>query len=141
MQRSVARALSRAATVPAIAAIAAALLLLAPAAGRASAATPHLCATLASTAWTSTVNGRVTHGRRYRVLAERLPCVVAVRLAEQLIPLRTVAALAERRPVGYVCIALGRGTNRFRPATTVGLCLQKPVASGPERSFSWRPAV
>jgi hypothetical protein len=132
--------MTRGATVLAAGAVAATLLLL-PAAGRASPSAPRVCATLASAGWTSTVNGRVTHGRRYRVFAERLPCVVAVRLAEQLIPLRTVAALAERRPVGYVCIALGRGTNRFRPATAVGLCLQKPVASGPERSFSWRPAV
>jgi hypothetical protein len=130
------------ATGLATSAIASALLLLpAPGEGRASRFAPRVCATVASSQWTSTVNGRITHGRRYRVVAERLPCLVAVRLAEQLIPLGTSAAFAERRPVGYVCIPLGRGTNRFRPASAVGLCLQKPVASGPERSFSWRPAA
>jgi hypothetical protein len=97
------------------------------------------CATLVNISWTSTVDGRITHGRRYRVDADRLPCFVAVRLAEQLIPLRTSAAFAERRPIGYICIPLGTGTNRYRPATAVGLCLQKPVGRAPERSFSWRP--
>jgi hypothetical protein len=116
----------------------AAVLPLAPA-GRAEPSTLRTCATLTGIRWTSTFQGHVTHGRRYRVTAERLPCVVAVRLAAQLIPLRTSAAFAENRPVGYVCIPLGTGANRFRPATALGLCLQKPVASKPARSFSWHP--
>ena len=130
--------MTRSAARLAVTALAVATLLLAPA-GRAEPSAARTCATLTGIRWTSTFQGRVTHGRRYRVTAERLPCVIAVRLAAQLIPLRTAAAFAEHRPVGYVCIALGTGANRFRPATALGLCLQKPVASTPARSFSWNP--
>jgi hypothetical protein len=116
----------------------AAMTLLAPA-GRAAPSAVRTCATITGIRWTSTFQGRVTHGRRYRVTAERLPCLVAVRLAAQLIPLRTAAAFAAHRPVGYVCIPLGTGANRFRPATALGLCLQKPVDRSPPRSFAWNP--
>jgi hypothetical protein len=122
----------------AVGALAVVVMLLAPA-GRAEPSAGRTCATLTGIRWTSTFQGHVTHGRRYRVTAERLPCVVAVRLAAQLIPLRTSAAFAENRPVGYVCIPLGTGANRFRPATALGLCLQKPISSTPSRSFSWHP--
>ena len=121
-----------------VAALAATAILLASV-GRAEPSAARTCATITGTRWTSTFQGRVTHGRRYRVTAERVPCLVAVRLAAQLIPLRTVVAFAEHRPVGYVCVALGAGANRFRPATALGLCLQKPVSTSPARSFSWNP--
>ena len=131
--------MTRHATLIAAVGLAVAVLVVVPPAGRAEPSVQRTCATLVSTRWTSTFQGRVTHGRRYRVTAERLPCLVAVRLAAQLIPLRTAAAFAENRPVGYVCIPLGTGANRFRPATALGLCLQKPVAATPSRSFSWEP--
>jgi hypothetical protein len=97
------------------------------------------CATLVSIQWTYHGRERVSRGLRYRVDAERLPCFLALRLATQLIPLRTKDAFARARPSGYVCAALGVSANRYRPATAVGICLQKPVTRSPERSFSWRP--
>ena len=99
------------------------------------------CQTLVSTQWTYLGREHVSRGLRYRVDAERLPCFLALRLAMQLIPLRTKDALARARPPGYVCAALGVSANRYRPATAVGVCLQKPVTRSPERSFSWRPST
>jgi hypothetical protein len=113
--------------------------LLGTAAGEAGSSASRRCATLVSVPWTRTADGRVTHGRRYRVESERLSCFVVTRLAAQLIPLRTRTAFESARPVGYVCIALGAGLNPYRPRTAVGTCFQKPVASPPPRSFSWRP--
>jgi hypothetical protein len=123
----------------AIAAAATALALLAPSSGGAGHTKAVRCETLVSTEWTYLGRERVSRGLRYRVDAERLPCFVAVRLATQLIPLRTKEAFARARPPGYVCAALGVSANRYRPATAVGICLQKPVTRSPERSFSWRP--
>ena len=117
----------------------AAAALLAPGAGEAGPSANRACATLVSTPWTRTVGDSVTRGSRYRVVSERLPCVLVTRLAEQLIPLRTRSRFDAARPAGYVCIALGAGLNPYRPRTAVGTCLQKPVASPPPRSFSWRP--
>jgi hypothetical protein len=124
-------------TITAAALAAAALLGAAVGEARDSASRP--CATLVSAPWTRTADGRVTHGERYRVESERISCFVVTRLAAQLIPLRTRAAFDARRPAGYVCIALGAGLNPYRPRTAVGTCFQKPVASPPPRSFSWRP--
>ena len=97
------------------------------------------CATVVSVPWTRTADGRVTHGRRYRVESERISCFVATRLAAQLIPLRTRPVFEAARPTGYLCVALGTAANPYRPATAVGTCLQKPLGSPPARSFSWRP--
>jgi hypothetical protein len=114
--------------------------LLIPAAGGARPAQVVRCETLVSSQWTHYArDGGVARGQRYRVEAERLPCFLAVRLATQLIPLRTKAAFAQRRPAGFLCLPLAVGANRYRPATAVGLCLQKPVARTPGRSFSWHP--
>ncbi len=110
--------------------------LLAPSVGQAKSVR---CETLVSTPWTFHGTARTARGQRYEVVAERLPCFVAVRLATQLIPLRTKDAFARASPPGYVCVPLGVSANRYRPATAVGLCLQKPVASPRDRSFSWRP--
>jgi hypothetical protein len=116
--------------------------LLAPVDGGARPAQAVRCETLVSSQWTHYArDGRVTRGLRYRVEAERLPCFLAVRLATQLIPLRTKAAFAEHRPTGFLCLPLAAGANRYRPATAIGLCLQKPVARTPGRSFSWHPVV
>lgn len=120
------------------ASLAAAVLLSAASSGPGASVRP--CATLVSEPWTRTLAGRTTHGRRYRVVAERLPCFVVTRLAAGLIPLRTQTAFVAARPRGYVCAALGMAANPYRPATAVGTCLQKPLASPPSRSFSWRPA-
>ena len=111
----------------------------APSAGRPSPAASRPCARLVSVPWTRSAEGLVTHGRRYRVESERIPCFVVARLAAQLIPLRTRSAFDAARPAGYVCIALGAGLNPYRPRTAVGTCLQKPLTSPPPRSFSWRP--
>jgi hypothetical protein len=118
--------------------VAAAALLAAPAGGT-SPLVSRRCPTLVSVEWTSTAQGRVTHGQGYRVDSRRLPCFLVRRLAAQLIPLRTTAAFAAARPVGYVCAALGTAANPFRPATAIGFCLQKPLGRPPERSFTWRP--
>ena len=127
-------------TKVAIAAVAA-VALLGPSSGGANTAKAVRCETLVSTQWTFHGRERVSRGLRYRVDAERLPCFLALRLATQLIPLRTKDAFARARPPGYVCMALGVSANRYRPATAVGLCLQKPVTRTPERSFSWRPLL
>ena len=113
--------------------------LVAPSAGMPSPDASRPCTTLVSIPWTRTADGRVSHGRRYRVESERIPCFIVTRLAAQLIPLRTRTAFESARPVGYVCIALGAGLNPYRPRTAVGTCFQKPVATPPPRSFSWRP--
>jgi hypothetical protein len=118
--------------------VAAAVLLAAPARGTSLLASRR-CPTLVSVEWTRTVQGRVTRGQGYRIDSTRLPCVLVRRLAAQLIPLRTTAAFAAARPVGYVCAALGTAANPFRPATAIGLCMQKPLMRSPERSFTWRP--
>ena len=125
-------------TITATAFVAAALL--GTAAGQAAGTTSRPCTTLVSLPWTRTADGRVTHGSRYRIESEHLSCFVVTRLAAQLIPLRTRAAFDAARPAGYVCIALGAGLNPYRPRTAVGTCFQKPVATPPPRSFSWRPA-
>ena len=117
----------------------AAAALLGATAGEAGSSASRRCATVVSVPWTRTADGRVTHGRHYRVESERISCFVVTRLAVQLIPLRTRAAFEAGRPTGYVCIALGAGLNPYRPRTAVGTCFQKPVASPPPRSFSWRP--
>jgi len=119
--------------------LAAAATLVATAAGLSSPAASRPCTTLVSVQWTRTADGRITHGRRYRVESERISCFVVTRLAAQLIPLRTKSAFDAARPVGYVCIPLGAGLNPYRPRTAVGTCFQKPVATPPPRSFSWRP--
>src|SRR5215207_8292140 len=95
--------------------------LLAPA-GDADSAKAARCETLVSIQWTYHGRERVSRGLRYRVDAERLPCFLALRLATQLIPLRTKDAFARARPPGYVCAALGVSANRYRPATAVGVC-------------------
>ena len=120
-------------------AVASAALVVAPSAARSGESASRRCATVVSIRWTSTTPAGVTHGRRYRVDSERLPCSLAVRLAAQLIPLRTSRGFDAARPAGYVCIALGTAANPYRPATTIGTCLQKPLTSLPPRSFSWRP--
>lgn len=117
----------------------AAAALVAPSAGQSSSAASGPCATVVSVPWTRTADGRVTHGRRYRVESERISCFVATRLAAQLIPLRTRPVFEAARPTGYLCVALGTAANPYRPATAVGTCLQKPLGSPPPRSFSWRP--
>jgi hypothetical protein len=123
------------------AAVVAAATLVAPAAGgHGTPLSTGPCGTIVSAVWTRNAAGVVTHGRRYRVVSERLPCFVVTRLAAELIPLRTARAFAAARPAGYLCLALGTAANPYRPATAVGTCLQKPVASPPPRSFSWRPA-
>ena len=114
--------------------------LVASSAGMPSPDASRPCTRLVSVTWTRSAEGRVTHGRRYRVESERISCFVVTRLAAQLIPLRTRPALEASRPVGYVCLALGTGANPYRPATAIGTCLQKPLGTPPSRSFSWRPA-
>jgi hypothetical protein len=122
-----------------VALAAAAAALLPAAASEAGGTASRRCPTVVSIRWTATTTAGVTHGRRYRVDGERLSCFVAVRLAAQLIPLRTSRAFDAARPAGYVCAALGTAANPYRPATAIGTCLQKPLRSPPPRSFSWRP--